>query len=154
MNIMRRKEKEITEKAEIESIIEQSLVCRLALCDEGSPYIVPLCFGYRQGILYFHSARAGKKLEVLKRNNRVCVEFDAGLEVTTGKTACDWGMKYRSVIGFGRASFVEDSREKHRALEIIAAQYADQADKLTDGAVKETCVFKVDIESMTGKQSV
>ena len=100
-----------------------------------------------------HNIKEGKKLDVLKRDNRVCFEFDTGLAVTTGKTACDWGMNYRSVIGFGRASFVEDSEEKRRALEIITAQYADKADKLTDGAVKETFVFKVDIESMTGKKS-
>jgi len=150
---MRRKEKEITDKAEIEAIIKQSLVCRLALSDEGAPYMIPLCFGYEQGVLYFHSAKAGKKLDILKRNNRVCFEFDISTEVTTGKTACDWGIKYRSVIGFGRACFVEDVEQKRRALEIITAQYADKAYKLTDGAVKETCVLKVDIESMTGKQS-
>ena len=150
---MRRKEKEITDKAEIEAIIKQSLVCRLALSDEGAPYLIPLCFGYEQSALYFHSAKAGKKLDILKRNNRVCFEFDIATEVTTGKTACDWGMNYRSVIGFGLASFVENVEQKRRALEIITAQYADKAYKLTDGAVKETCVLKVDKESMTGKQS-
>ena len=150
---MRRKEKEITDKAEIESIIKQSLVCRLALSDGGAPYMIPLCFGYAQGVLYFHSATEGKKLDILKRNHNVCFEFDTGIEVTTGKTACNWGVNYRSVIGFGQASFVEDVEQKRRALEIITAQYADKAYKLTDGAVKETFVFRVDIDSMTGKQS-
>ncbi len=150
---MRRKEKEITDKVEIESIIKQSLVCRLAMSDEGAPYMIPLCFGYAHGVLYFHSATEGKKLDVLKQNHKVCFEFDISTEVTTGKTACNWGMNYRSVIGFGQASFVEGVEQKRRALEIITAQYADKAYKLTDGAVKEACVFRVDIESMTGKQS-
>jgi nitroimidazol reductase NimA-like FMN-containing flavoprotein (pyridoxamine 5'-phosphate oxidase superfamily) len=150
---MRRKEKEITDKAEIESIIKQSLVCRLAMSVDGEPYIVPLCFGYTDGVLYMHSAKEGKKIEILKQNNGVCFEFDIATEVTTGKTACDWGMNYRSVIGFGKASFVEDLEEKRKALEIITVQYAGKTYKLTDGAVKETLVIKVDVEAMTGKQS-
>jgi nitroimidazol reductase NimA-like FMN-containing flavoprotein (pyridoxamine 5'-phosphate oxidase superfamily) len=150
---MRRKEKEITDNAEIESIIKNSLVCRLAMVDDGAPYIVPLCFGFKEGVLYFHSAKEGKKIEILKQNNSVCFEFDIGTEVKTGKTACDWGMKYRSVIGFGKANIIEDHEEKHSALEIITTQYADKAYKLTDGAVKETLVIKVAVSSMTGKQA-
>jgi len=151
---MRRNEKEITDKSNIESIIQQSLVCRLALSDNGAPYIVPLCFGYADNTLYFHCAKEGKKREILERNNNVCFEFDVGTEVKPGKTGCDWGMKYRSVIGFGEAFIVEDLEEKRRALEIITAQYADQIYKFKDAALKETLVIKVKISSMTGKHSV
>ena len=143
---MRRKEKEITDDAEIESIIKNSLVCRLAMVDD-------LCFGFKEGVLYFHSAKEGKKIEILKQNNSVCFEFDIGTEVKTGKTACDWGLKYRSVIGFGKADIIEDHEEKRSVLEIITAQYADKAYKLTDGAVRETLVIKVAVSSMTGKQA-
>jgi nitroimidazol reductase NimA-like FMN-containing flavoprotein (pyridoxamine 5'-phosphate oxidase superfamily) len=150
---MRRSEKEIMEKPEIESIIQESMVCRLALSDGQYPYIVPLCFGYSNHTLYFHSAKEGKKLDILKLNNQVCFEFDIGTEVKPGKTACDWGMAYQSVIGFGRALMVEDVAEKRKALELITAQYADKAYKITDGAAKETLVFKVEISTMTGKRS-
>ncbi len=59
---MRRKEKEIADKSEIESIIRKSLVCRLGIVDAGLPYIVPLCFGYDNGALFFHSAKEGRKI--------------------------------------------------------------------------------------------
>ena len=150
---MRRKEKEITDKAEIESIIKQSLVCRLAMSVDEEPYIVPLCFGYAKDTLYLHSAKEGKKIDMLKQNNAVCFEFDIATEVTTGKTACDWGINYRSVIGFGKASFVEDFEEKRKALEIITIQYAGKKHELSDGAVKRTLVIKVDVDAMTGKRS-
>ncbi len=151
--MMRRSEKEITEKTEIESIIRQSMVCRLALSDGECPYIVPLCFGYKDNTLYIHSAKEGKKLDILRRNNNVCFEFDIGTAVKPGKTACDWGMAYRSVIGFGKALMVEDVAEKRDALELITAQYADKTYKVTDGAVKEITVIKVEISTMTGKRS-
>ena len=150
---MRRKEKEITDQNKIESIIKQSQVCRLAMVDGDGPYLVPLCFGYSDGVLFFHSAIEGKKIDILRRNGSVCFEFDIVGGLNTGQTACDWGIKYRSVIGFGKAVILENLEEKRNALEIIAAQYADKDYKLTDGAVRETLVLKVDIESMTGKQS-
>ena len=150
---MRRKEKEITDKSEIESIIRKSLVCRLGLADDGSPYIVPLCFGYKDNGLYFHSAKEGRKIEILKRNNDVCFEFDDNLEVQTGKAACDWGMKYRSVIGYGRASFIEDPEEMRKALDIIMRQYADGDFEYSEKVFGKALVIKVDIQSMTGKKS-
>ena len=150
---MRRKEKEITDKSEIESIIRKSLVCRLGLADDGSPYIVPLCFGYKDNSLYFHSAKEGRKIEILKRNNDVCFEFDDNLEVQAGKAACDWRMKYRSVIGYGTASFIEDPEEKRKALDVIMAQYADGDFEYSEKLFEEALVIKVDISSMTGKKS-
>jgi nitroimidazol reductase NimA-like FMN-containing flavoprotein (pyridoxamine 5'-phosphate oxidase superfamily) len=151
---MRRKDKEIIDKSEIESIIHQSLVCRLALSDEEGPYVVPLCFGYRDNDLYFHSAGEGKKIEMLKRNSKVCFEFDIGAEIRKGETACDWGLKYKSVIGFGKASIIEDPQERRMALGIIADQYGDNAHDFSDALFKVTTLIKVEISSMTGKQAL
>lgn len=150
---MRRKEKEIANKNEIEAIIYKSQVCRLGLADEGSPYIVPLCFGYQNNTLYFHSAREGRKIELLRRNNQVCFEFDIDTQIKTGETACAWGMNYLSVIGYGTASFVDDPADKRKALDIIMSQYADGAFTYSDKTLKKTRVIKVEISSMTGKKS-
>jgi nitroimidazol reductase NimA-like FMN-containing flavoprotein (pyridoxamine 5'-phosphate oxidase superfamily) len=119
----------------------------------GTPYVVPLCFGYDNGALFFHSAKEGRKIEILKKNNQVCFEFDIAPEVQSGKTACAWGMKYRSIIGFGEALFVEDPDERRKALDIIMRQYADGDFEYSEKAFKEALVIKVEIESMTGKKS-
>ena len=151
---MRRKEKEIANKNEIEAIIYKSQVCRLGLADEGSPYIVPLCFGYRNNTLYFHSAKEGRKIEILKRNHRVCFEFDIDAQIHAGETACAWGMNYRSVIGYGTASFVDDPADKRKALDIIMGQYADGAFTYSDKTLNKTLVIIVEITGMTGKKSI
>lgn len=150
---MRRKEKEITEKNEIESIIRKSTVCRLGLADGSRPYIVPLSFGYRNNALYFHSAGEGKKIEILKKNNRVCFEFDIHCEVKTGETACAWGMRYRSVIGYGTATLIEDPERKREAMDIIMAQYADGPFEYSQKSFDRALAIKVDISEMTGKKS-
>lgn len=52
--IMRRSEKEIKDTAIIEGILDQAKVCRIAVCDDNIPYIVPLNFGYKNRVLYNH----------------------------------------------------------------------------------------------------
>ena len=85
---MLRKDKEIIEKSVMESIIRASLVCRLALSDKDHPYIVPLCFGYCENTLYFHSGLKGYKMEILRKNPKVCFEFDVNVDLVKAEKAC------------------------------------------------------------------
>ena len=150
---MRRKEKEISDWSEIEAIIKKALVCRLAMADKNGPYIVPLCFGFRDNTLYFHSAVRGKKIDILRENPRVCFEFDGDCDIRSDEKACEFSMRYSSVIGFGTAAFVEEPRAMRDALDVIMAQYSDGEFDYTELALKKIAVFKVDIDGMTGKAS-
>ncbi|MBW1668778.1 MAG: pyridoxamine 5'-phosphate oxidase family protein [Deltaproteobacteria bacterium] len=151
---MRRKEKEVTDPAEIDSIILKASVCRVAMFADGYPYIVPLCFGYKEKTLYFHTASEGKKLEIIGKNPRVCFEIDIDHELTESDKACNWGMKYRSVIGFGKASVVDDLEEKQEALDTIMSHYSTRRPfSYNKKAFKKTTVLRIDVESMTGKKS-
>ena len=151
--IMRRKDKEITDSVEIESIIQRSVVCRLGMVDENRPYIVPLCFGYKDHTLYFHSANKGRKIDILKKNNTVCFEFDIDSEPVKADNPCEWGMNYKSVIGYGKAYFVDNFEAKCAALDIIMQQYSDGTFNYPETKIKNTVVIRVEIEQMTGKQS-
>lgn len=150
---MRRRDKEITEKKDIEDVILNATVCKLAMCDGHRPYIVPLCFGFKNNTLYFHSAPEGKKIDMLKNNHHVCFEFDIHTQVIKSAKACKWGMKYKSVIGYGKASFITDEDLKRRALDIIMQQYGGEAFTYEEGLLTSIVIIKVDIESMTGKKS-
>jgi nitroimidazol reductase NimA-like FMN-containing flavoprotein (pyridoxamine 5'-phosphate oxidase superfamily) len=150
---MRREDKEIRDKKEIESIIEKATVCRVAFSENDVPYIVPLNFGYKDDCLYFHSAADGKKIEIIRQNNQVCFEVDTDQEVVKSETPCNWEMKYRSVIGFGKASFVDHLEEKRRALNIIMEHYSGDSYDYPEDAINNVAIVKVEIESMTGKKS-
>ena len=150
---MRRSEKEITDRAEIDAVIGSCQVCRLGLCDEGEPYIVPMCFGYDGESVYCHSAVEGRKLDILRRNPRVCVEFDQLLDLVEGKEACGWGMHYRSVVGTGTAEFVEGLEAKRAGLALVMAQYSDGDFSFPEGAVNRVSVFRVRLDQLTGKQA-
>lgn len=150
---MRRFEYEIQEQTEIEEIIRLAKICRLAMSVGDQPYLVPLCFGYEPGALYFHSAGEGKKLDMLETNDKVCFEFDLDHEFIEAENACDWELRYRSVIGFGRATILEDNEEKRRGFDLIMRQYSDRSFTYPDSEVKGTTIIKVDIRSMTGKKN-
>ena len=149
---MRRQDREITDKTEIERIIRKALVCRVALSDDDSPYVFPVCFGYKDGCIYFHSALEGKKIEILKKNSRVCFEMDIEHELVEGERGCDWGMLYSSVIGYGTASYVEDMEEKKRALNILLEHYTGRKYDFADQSLDQVAVIKIQVKSMTGKK--
>jgi nitroimidazol reductase NimA-like FMN-containing flavoprotein (pyridoxamine 5'-phosphate oxidase superfamily) len=150
---MRRHEREITDKKEIEAIIHRALVCRLAMVDGDTPYVVPLCFGYADRTLFFHSAAEGKKLEILKKNNRVCFEFDIDQSLKTNAKPCSWSMIYKCVIGYGNAYILTDLESMHNAFDIIMDNYSNQSFEYSNAAIEKTVAIKVEIEHMTGKQS-
>jgi hypothetical protein len=151
---MRRREREIQDEKEIRAILEKGLVCRLGLCDRQQPYIVPLNYGYRDGCMYFHGAREGRKIDILKRNDRVCIEVDIDSRIVRGDAPCRCATKYRSVIGFGRARIVDDETEKKAALDVIMVHYGGQGGEYDEKSLQRTCVIEVVIENMTGKQSL
>ena len=150
---MRRKEKEMTDRAEIDATIRSARVLRLGLVDGREPYVVPLSFGYDGGSLYFHCAPQGRKLEVIRTNDLVCFEVDELLSIAEAADACGWGARYRSVMGTGRVVILEDPESKRRGLAAIMAQYTDRAHTFPDREVDRTCVVRIDVTSLSGKRT-
>jgi len=152
---MRRNDKEITDFAKIEDVIRKSTVCRLGLSKDDRAYIIPINFGYQDKALYFHSAKSGTKVEILKTNPKVCFEFDIDMGIVRmEESGCNWSNRYQSVIGFGTAVFIEDIEKKRDALDILMANYADEKFDYPFSSIENTLIFKVEIESVTGKQSI
>ena len=150
---MRRKDREIQDKKEIESIIQKSSFCRIALSLDNSPYIVPVCFGYKDNCLYFHSARDGKKINMIKKNNNICFELDIYNGTVKSGNPCDWDVKYYSVVGSGRAFFIDDPEEKIKALDTITEHYSGKSFEYKKDSINNVAVIKVEIEEITGKKS-
>lgn len=148
---MRRQDRQITDRKTIDDIIRRSHVCRLGMSDGARPYVVPMHFGYDGRMLYFHGAPEGRKLDILRRNPRVCFEFDIPGELLPAKEACGWGRKFESVVGFGTAKIVQELEAKRHALAWIMRQYAEGEWTFPESAVDEIVVLSVEIEEISGK---
>ena len=152
---MRRKEREITDVKIIEDIIRKATICRLGLSLNEKPYIVPLNFGYTNNELHFHCAKRGMKTDIIEKNNNVCFEIETDVELVMGEHACiDWKMKYKSVIGFGKAFLIDNDAEKIKSLNIIMEHYTGKPQTVfTEKNVRSIRIIKVIIESMSGKMN-
>jgi nitroimidazol reductase NimA-like FMN-containing flavoprotein (pyridoxamine 5'-phosphate oxidase superfamily) len=152
---MRRKEKKITDIKEIEAIIQEAAVCRLGLAVDNTPYVVPVNFGYEDNCLYIHCANVGRKLDMIKQNNTVCFEMDIDTEIKEGgQSACNWSTTFRSVIGYGKAFFVEESGQKKKSLDIIMRHYSGKTSfEYEKDALENVVIIKIIITHLSGKKS-
>lgn len=154
MQAMRRANREISDPKAVRAIIEEAAVCRIGLSDAGMPYVVPMNFGLGENSLYLHCAREGRKIDIIRRNDRVCFEMDLFREVVRGQSACGFSARYESVIGFGRAVIVEDAAEKRAALDRIMEHCGEKGPfAYPDDILAKTTVIRIAIERLTAKRS-
>ena len=157
---MRRHDREIINIDEKIKIIDYCKHCRLGLSENGKPYIVPLNYGYRfvNGILtlFFHGAKEGRKLNIIKTNNNACFEIDCDTDLIEAEKACGYGFTFKSVIGFGEIKLIKAGPEKSEALNYIMQHQTGKAVSytFTKEELAMTAVFKMTINEFTGKQRV
>ena len=151
---MRRRDKDIPSRGEIDAIIRGCQVCHLALAVENEAYIVPVSFGYDGASLFFHTAESGKKIEFLEVNNRVCFEFDRNVRLQADpKTSCKWTFLYESVIGYGTVSELTELAEKTRGLDQVMLHYSGTQWEFNASVLAKTRVWQILIDSLTGKRA-
>lgn len=151
---MRRSDREIKDLSGIIKVMEKCDVCRLALNDEGYPYILPLNFGMEivdgKITLYFHGATEGRKYELIEKDNRASFEMDCSHRLITDEEKGYCTMEYESVIGKGHIDILSDE-EKFDALTILMKQYHKEDFKFNPAAMPRTTVMKMVVEEVTGK---
>lgn len=150
---MRRSDKAVTKQTAIEKILRTGKTCQLAFSDTPVPYLVTLNYGYHDGTLYFHSALEGHKIDLVKKNGQATFTVALDLGLVTGENACDWSVRFQSVVGHGKISLLESAEEKQRGLDLFMAQYSADKFSYPDNMLRATAVFKLVISEMTVKQS-
>lgn len=153
---MRRPKREIKETEEICQVINECKVCRLGLNDNGAVYIVPVNFGYtyEEGkfIFYFHSAKVGRKMEVLKESPKACVELDCRHGLMEAEKPCGHSYYFASFIGSGTAVIEEDAQEKLKGLKIIMKhQTGREFDNFEEKWVNAAAVVKIEVSDYACK---
>jgi uncharacterized protein len=155
---MRVARKEIRESAVLERLLGSCPVGRLGTIGrDGFPMIKPLKFVYLAGRIYFHSARAGEKMDDIARDNRVCFEVDMPLGFARAMdNPCRAGYRYQSVIVQGRARIVDDQDERLTALRGLMEKYQPEGGYggFGEDALAVTSVVAIEAVHMTGKHDL
>lgn len=153
---MRRKDREITEFAEIIKIVDECEIVRIGLADGNYPYIVPVNFAYRmidgQLFLYIHGAMAGKKYEMLRKNPECSFEMDIPLQIDCLAKQKDVTMRYKSVMGKATAEFLEGKEKQSAIDDIIMARHDETRNfDYNRAAVSRTAVVRLEVKEITAK---
>ena len=153
---MRRKDRQITEIEAIRAILDKAKVLHLAMIDGDRPYVVPLNYGYtlENGALtlYLHSAREGRKLDVLRQNDRVAFVLETNVsQVSGGDIPCKYGEAYASVMGEGTAVLLDDPVQKIEALQILMKTQTGREFAFTPAMAESVAVIRVNVDSFTAK---
>jgi nitroimidazol reductase NimA-like FMN-containing flavoprotein (pyridoxamine 5'-phosphate oxidase superfamily) len=151
---MRKKDKSIAEREIIDRIIHESLICHLACCLDGQPYVIPISFGYDGKVVYFHTARAGKKIEIFLENPRVCLAFETDIKLIADEEyACEWTFDFQSVIATGEIKEISDPALKNAGLNQIMRHYSGKDWEMPEREISKTKIWGVELKNITGKRS-
>lgn len=149
---MRRSDRAVTGADSIERILRTAKVLHLGLVDEGRPYVVPLHYGYEYEdgdlTLYMHSARTGRKVDVIRSAPICFVEMECDVMLDDGgeipyEVPCKYGAYYASVMGEGDAILVEDPAEKAHGLELLMANQTGRHVAISEPMTRSVAVIKV-----------
>ncbi len=154
---MRRKDRQVTEKEQLQKIMDRCDVCRLGLYDGQEVYILPLNFGYswQGGLpeLFFHGAAQGRKLDILAQNPRVGFEMDCSHKLITGSAPCNWTMEFESIIGQGVVEVVQDRDQRIRGLDLLMAKYGYKGGQgYHQPALEHTAILRLAVTQLSGKR--
>ena len=124
---LRRHDLEITDRAEIDRLLNSAKFATVALADGEQPYVVTLSCGYDAVLnrLCFHVARQGRKLDIIARNPRACATVVADLGYLAGECA----HPYASVVLVGRMRVLEDPADARRAMRTLIGQLESADDE-------------------------
>jgi len=156
MNGMTRRERQITDRAQIIDILDRCLVVHVGLVDGEEPYVVPMNYGYTMDengtlTLYLHGAPQGRKLDVMRNNPKVFVEMECDVVPFAGDVACKYGTSYKSLMGRGKAVILDDPQEKMRALSQIMKTQTGGDFEFNERLVSVVSLIRIDVAEYTAK---
>ena len=155
MQGMTKRERQITDEAQITAILDAGKVLHLGLAVDNEPYVVPMNYGYTREngklVVYLHSAVRGKKLDMIRANPKVFFEIDCDLVPFEGELPCQYGLSYSSVMGKGIARIVDDVEEKKKAMSILMKTQTEKDFTFEDRLVSIVAVIRIDVDAYTAK---
>ena len=151
---MRRKQQQIDQELCIEVLKRNSTGVMGLIGDNGYPYTVPITYGYKDGCLYMHCAKKGYKLDLIARDPHASFTvIDQDLPDSPKFTN-----RFRSVICFGTAEYLESEEDRREAAMILTKQSfpektEDDINKMIDVKMPALGGIRFTIVHMTGKES-
>ena len=151
---MNRSEREINDRGQIDEIIHDGEVCHLAFAARNDPYVVPVSYGYDGEYLYIHTAKEGKKIDCAAANPRVCFAIERNVKLAVNDSSpCKWTLTYESVVGYGQMEELTELDDKNYGLSEVVRHYSGKGWDFKGHELDSTRIWRISVDSVTGKRS-
>lgn len=150
---MRRANRAISEEAAKQLLLQSKRGVLAVNGDDDYPFAIPVnyCYDPAQGKIYFHGAKAGQKVDALKRSDKVCFTVYGNEQHKPG----EWAPYVQSTVAFGRCRLVEDAAVTETRVRELAMKYYPSREEIEAEiakAIQGVQLYEITIEHLTGKQ--
>ena len=133
------------DRESVHGILDEGFICHVGFTVDGQPFVIPTGYARVEDKLYIHGSAASRMLRTLSGGIDVCVTVTLIDGLVLARSAFHHSMNYRSVVVFGKATVVEDAREKIAALfafseHVIRGRWEDVREP-TEQELKATTVL-------------
>ena len=145
----------VYERAAIDAILDEGLICHLGFVHERQPVVIPTLYARVDDVVYVHGSAASRMVRTLARDLDACLTVTLIDGLVLARSAFHHSANYRSVVVFGRASRVDEPREKLAALEalsdhVVPGRWADVRPP-SARELKATSVLALPLEEASAK---
>lgn len=155
---MRKKSREMSAEWALE-VFDRAPYVTVSMCDEGNvPYSIPLSLTRTdEKTFYFHGAKEGRKIDIIARNPKVCLNAVSKCKPTVGPEDGSFTLEFQSAIAFGKAELVVDETERKMAMRAICQRYLphhmDAFEEAFARSIAHTAIVRITLsEPPTGKR--
>jgi len=156
-----RRAKQAKDDAWIKAFLHRVHYGSMATVHDGQPFIVTRNFVYDQAAhaIYLHGAVKGRTYENVQADKRICFSVSEMGQLLSAKSAVNFGVEYSGVVVFGRANIVTDIAEARHGMQLLLdkcfphLQPGEDYKPATDSDLRNTAVYRIDIESWSGKEN-
>ncbi|MFI6289677.1 pyridoxamine 5'-phosphate oxidase family protein [Streptomyces sp. NPDC051018] len=154
VRVRRRAERGSYDPAQVNAILDEALICRVAFVDDGRPYVLPTLHTRIDDTLYFHASQQNRMFKRMLEAP-VCVEATVIDSLVLGRSLFQNSMNFRSVVALGNPYEVTGADAKLRAMvalmERVVPGRADEVRPLTDAELRSVRVLALTLEECSAK---
>jgi nitroimidazol reductase NimA-like FMN-containing flavoprotein (pyridoxamine 5'-phosphate oxidase superfamily) len=152
--VKRHPERGAYDRATIDPILDEALICHLGFVVEGRPFVIPTIHARDGDTLYVHGSPGSRMLRAAKEGVDICVTVTLLDGLVLARSVFNHSVNYRSAIVFGTATLVE-GEEKLTALRALTEQLApgrwDEARQPTATELKATWILSLPLDEASAK---
>jgi len=153
--VKRHPERGAYDRATIDSILDEALICHLGFVADGRPFVIPTIHARDGDTLYVHGSPGSRMLRTAKEGVDICVTVTLLDGLVLARSVYNHSMNYRSAVVLGRASAVTGRQEKLRAMQRVVEHVVpgrwDDARRPNDGEIKGTTILALSLDEASAK---